>query len=48
MHKLKNEETAKRYKDSLNSKWDFVKEIEYSSTEDRYRDYCWVISQAAL
>ena len=48
VHKLKNEETAKRYRESLNCKWDFVKEIEYSSTEDRYRDYCWVISQAAL
>ena len=45
---MKNDETTKRYRESLNSKWDFVKDIEYSSTDDRYRDYCWMISQAAL
>ena len=41
-------EPAKRYKNVLENRWNTIKDIEYSTTEDRYRDYCWVISQAAL
>ena len=48
VHRLKNEVTAKRYREVLETRWNMVRDIEYSTTDDRYRDYCWVISQAAL
>ena len=46
--KLRNKEIATRYKNALNETWKVVQDIEYTSTEDRYKDYCWAITQAAL
>ena len=45
---VRNTEVAERYRNILGEIWKTISGIEYTSTEDRYKDYSWAMTQAAL